>query len=179
MTNSATPAILQIDGYIMRSPQLSDLDALAAIWADPEVTRFLPSQSLPITREKAEKALESMLEHWQQKSYGIWAIGENNSHKMIGYCGLRYLDELDEVEVLYGLAKAYWGKGIATQATKATISYGFNTANLNKIIALASPDNYASKRVIEKAGLRYEKQLHIFNLDALYYSITCSHYKAL
>ena len=89
---------------------------------------------------------------------------------MIGYCGLRYLDELNEVEVLYGLAKAYWGKGIATQAALAAISYGFNVANLDRIIAMAKPANQASRRVIEKAGLKYEKQIHIFNLEVLYYS---------
>ncbi|WP_414623638.1 GNAT family N-acetyltransferase [Calothrix sp. CCY 0018] len=85
--------------------------------------------------------------------------------------GLSYLEELNEVELLYGLAKAYWGKGIATKAAKATVSYGFNQANLDRIIAMALPENEASKKVIEKAGLEYEKQLHIFNLDALYYSI--------
>ncbi len=158
----------------MRPLQLSDLDALAAIWLDPEVTRFLPSQGIPIPKEKAEKSLQYFLEHWQQRGYGVWAIVEENSLQMIGYCGLRYLDELDEVEVLYGLAKAYWGRGIATQSARAAISYGFNVANLDKIIALALPENQASKRVIEKAGLRYEKQLHIFNLNALYYSIVRS-----
>lgn len=158
----------------MRPLQLSDLDALAAIWLDPEVTRFLPNQGIPIPKEKTEKSLQYFLQHWQQKGYGVWAIVEKNSLQMIGYCGLRYLDELDEVEVLYGLAKAYWGRGIATQSARAAISYGFTVANLDKIIALALPENQASKRVIEKAGLRYEKQLHIFNLNALYYSIVRS-----
>jgi RimJ/RimL family protein N-acetyltransferase len=83
-------------------------------------------------------------------------------------------DELGEVEVLYGLAKAYWGRGIATQATKASISYGFNVANPDRLIAMALSDNQASKRVIEKSGLHYEKQIHMFNLDGLYYSIVRS-----
>lgn len=71
----------------------------------------------------------------------------------------------------YGLAKTYWGKGIATQAAKASVLYGFDGANLDRIIALALPENEASKKVIEKAGLQYEKQIHIFNLDGFYYSI--------
>ncbi|MBE9192139.1 GNAT family N-acetyltransferase [Gloeocapsopsis crepidinum LEGE 06123] len=153
----------------MRSLQCSDLDALAEIWADPEVTRFLPSQGVPISRENAEKLLQSFIKHWQERGYGVWAIVENNSSQMIGYCGLRYLDEIDEVEVLYGLAQAYWGRGIATQAAQALVSYGFNVAKLDKLIAMALPDNLASRRVIEKAGLQYEKQIHIFNLDVLYY----------
>lgn len=170
MTNSVNPTVLQIDGFTMRPLQPSDLDALAAIWADPEVTRFLPSRGVPIPRENAEKALQSFIEHWQQREYGIWAIVESGSSKMVGYCGLRYLDELNEVEVLYGLAKAHWGRGTATQAVKAAVLYGFNVANLDKLIAMALPDNLASRRVIEKVGLQYEKTIHMFNLDVLYYS---------
>ena len=155
----------------MKPIQASDLDSLAAIWADPEVTRFLPSRGVPISIERVEETLASLIEHWKQHSYGIWAIVGSSS--MIGYCGLRYLQELDVVEVLYGLAKAHWGQGIATQATQAAIAYGCNVVKLDRIIALALPDNHASIRVIEKAGLHYEKQLQMFNLNALYYSRSC------
>ncbi len=171
MTNSAELTVLQIDGFVMRPLEILDLDALAAIWSDRQVTRFLPSRGVPISRESTEQSLKSFVEHWQERGYGIWAIVEHNSSQMIGYCGLRYLDRLDEVEVLYGLAKAYWGRGIATQAAKASISYGFNVAHLDRIIAMALPENYASRKVIEKAGLHYEKQVHIFNLDVVYYSL--------
>lgn len=169
MTKPAAPTVLQIDGFTMRPLQLSDLGALAAIWADPEVTRFLPSRGVPIAREKAEKSLQAFMQHWQQRGYGVWAIVENGSSQMVGYCGLRYLDELNEVEILYGLAKAYWGRGIATQAALAAVTYGFNVAQIDKLIALALPENIASRRVIEKAGLQYEKPIEIFNLDVLYY----------
>ena len=166
--------IIQIDGYTMRPLSVSDLDVLSEIWADTEVTRFLPSRGLPISKAKVEKSLASFVHHWETRKYGIWAIVENVSSSMIGYCGLRYLDELDKVEVVYGLAKAYWGKGIATEAAKASISYGLEVVNLNKIIAMVLPENKASQRVIKKAGLNYEKQLHIFGLDALYYSLSRS-----
>ncbi|MEM7593075.1 MAG: GNAT family N-acetyltransferase [Cyanobacteria bacterium P01_A01_bin.83] len=171
MANFITPKVLQIDGFTMQPIQKSDLDALAEIWGDPEVTRFLPSRGVPISIEGTEKALVSFLKHWKERSYGIWTIIKNTSLEMVGYCGLRYLNELDEVEVLYGLGKTYWGKGIATQATKASIFYGFDIVNLDRVIGMVLPDNHASKRVLEKAGLNYEKQLHIFNLDVFYYSI--------
>ncbi len=155
----------------MRPIQAFDFDALAAIWADPEVTRFLPSRGVPISRENTEKALMSFVEHWKNRGYGIWAIAKNASLEMVGYCGLRYLDELNEVEVLYGLSKACWGKGIATKAAKAAISYGFNVANLDRVIAMVLPDNQASIKVIQKANLYYEKQMYMFDLNVLYYSI--------
>lgn len=154
----------------MRPIQISDLEALATLWADPDVTRFLPSRGAPIPREKVTKSLQSFVEHWQERDYGIWAIVEDESSPMVGYCGLRYLADLDEVEVLYGLAKAYWSRGIATQAAKAAIAYGFNVANLDRIIAMAFPENQASRRVMEKAGLSYEKPIQIWQLDAVYYA---------
>jgi RimJ/RimL family protein N-acetyltransferase/ubiquinone/menaquinone biosynthesis C-methylase UbiE len=169
MTDLTETTILQIDGFTMRPLQFADLEPLAAIWADPQVTQFLPSQGVPITGEQTEKSLQSFVEHWQQRGYGIWAIAENSSSQMIGYCGLRYLEELGEVEVLYGLSQSYWGRGIATQAVQAAVSFGFNIARLKKLIAMALPENLASRRVIEKAGFQYEKQIHVFNLNALYY----------
>lgn len=169
--NLSKVTVLEIDNFILKPLQSSDLDALATIWADPEVTRFLPSLGVPMPRESTEKTLASFIEHWQQRGYGVWAIRKNASFTMVGYCGLRYLESLDEVELLYGLAKAYWGRGIMTQAAIAAIAYGFNVANLDKIMAMALAENYASRRVMEKAGLQYKKQIQVFNLDVLYYGI--------
>ena len=171
MAHSIKSNILSLDNFTMRPIKTSDLEDLINIWADPEVTRFLPSQGLPISRENTTKSLQSFVEHWQQKQYGVWAITENASSQMIGYCGLRYLNKLGQVEVLYGLAKAYWGKGIATKAAKAAVDFGFEVINLDRVIAMALPDNIASIKVIENTGLKYEKQIQMFGLDVLYYSM--------
>lgn len=166
---------LKFDGFsrglLLRSLEFGDLNSLIAIWSDPKVTRFLPSRGNPIPQESVKQSLSTFIEHWQQRNYGIWAIVERDSSQVIGYCGLRYLKELGEVELLYGLARDYWRRGIITQAAKAAISFGFKTADLDRIIALVLPENQASKRVIEKVGFDYEKQIHIFSLDVLYYSL--------
>ena len=111
MVGDSNPKIIHLDRLTMEPLQLFDLDSLAAIWSDPEVTKFLPSRGVAIPREKVEKALASFIEHWQKLGYGIWKILEDETDKMVGYCGLRYLEELNEVELLYGLAKEYWGSG--------------------------------------------------------------------
>lgn len=170
MVNVDADIHVDSDLFAMRSLQASDLDALAAIWSDPEVTQFLPSRGVPISREQTEQSLQSFLNHWQQRGYGVWAIVEKNASQMVGYCGLRYLNELNEVEVLYGLSKSYWGKGIATKAVEASVSYGFSTTEMNKFIIMTMPENLASRRVAEKVGFQYENQIHIFGLEVLYYS---------
>ncbi|MBD1851708.1 hypothetical protein [Leptolyngbya sp. FACHB-711] len=63
MSNPADPTVLQIDGFTMRPLQFLDLEALVSIWADPEVTRFLPSRGVSIPRENAERALQSFIHH--------------------------------------------------------------------------------------------------------------------
>ena len=70
MTNPTNPNVLQIDDLTMQPLKLSDLDALVAIWADAEVTRFLPSRGLPISRANVEKSLESFIHHWEMQKYG-------------------------------------------------------------------------------------------------------------
>ena len=156
----------------MQPIKLSSLPRLAAIWSDPDVTRLLPSRGQPISSSKTEKSIRSLVEHWQSKGYGVWEIVENdNTDFMVGYCGLRYLEEIDETEVLYGLDRAYWDKGIATQAAIAAITYGFEHTNLQRIVGLSFPENAASRRVMEKAGLVYEKRTCVFGLDAVCYAI--------
>ena len=163
--------LLQLDGFRMRPIELSSLPRLAAIWSDPDVTRLLPSRGKPISRSKTEKSIRSFVQHWQSKGYGVWEVVENDTNLMIGYCGLRYLEEIDETEVLYGLDKAYWGRGITTRAAIAAVTYGFEQANLQRIVGLSFPENTASRRVMEKAGLAYEKRIRVFGLDAVCYAI--------
>ena len=167
---STRSEFLQLDGFKMQPIEPSSLPRLAAIWSAPDVTRLLPSRGKPISRSITEKSIRSFVEHWQSKGYGVWGVIENDTDFMVGYCGLRYLEEIDETEVLYGLDKAYWGRGIATQAAIAAVTYGFAHTNLQRIVGLSFPENAASRRVMEKAGLLYEKRIRVFGLDAVCYA---------
>ena len=85
----------------------ADLDAWAGyIFADPEVTRYLPKRDTP-PAQRAERALRTVQEHWTRHGYGLWAVTEKASGQFIGQGGLNLLDETGEVEVDYSLAKAY------------------------------------------------------------------------
>ena len=74
MADTIEPSILQIEGYTMRPVRDTDLDTLTAIWADAEVTRFLPSRGIPIPKADVEKSLSSFIHHWKVRGYGIWTI---------------------------------------------------------------------------------------------------------
>jgi len=162
---------IETERLLLRQFAPEDLDEYTRIiFADPDVTRFLPRRDIP-PRQRAERVLNYFGEHWQKYGYGDWAVTDRVHGQLIGHCGLNFVPEAGEVEVEYSLAKAYWGKGIATEAARASVRFGFDALHLECIIALADPQNIASWRVMEKVGLVYQKEVFFFGMQLVYYQI--------
>ncbi len=169
---------LETQRLLLRQFTLADLDEYTRIiFADPDVTRFLPRRDIP-PRQRAEKVLKYFGEHWLKHGYGDWAVTDRVHGGLIGHCGLNFIPEAGEVEVEYSLAKLYWGQGIATEAARASVRYGFETLQLERIIALADPQNIASWRVMEKVGLIYQKDVFFFGMQLVYYQLTRQQFQA-
>ena len=150
------------------SPQ--DLESFLSILNNRNNLRYLPSKD-PWHSSKVEKWLLSSQRHWLEEGYGWWILEHKLDAKAIGWCGLRKLEGISEVEVLYLLAEAYWGQGLATEATKLSIEYGFNRAGMEEIVGLVLDGNIASSKVLEKSGLCFEERAEYFSLDCLKYRI--------
>ncbi|MEH1965756.1 GNAT family N-acetyltransferase [Nostoc sp.] len=103
-----------------------DLDELAPILSNPAVMRYSPRGPIPKNqvKEVTQQTLQFFIRHWQQHRFGLWAVVEKASAKLIGHCGLNFLPNSPEVEVLYRLDEAYWNQGIASEAAKASLRYG-------------------------------------------------------
>lgn len=108
--------------------------------------------------KKTERRIrEDVFGDYQKYGYGRLAIEWKENHKFIGFAGLKYLEDLEEVDLGYRLFSEYWGKGIATEAGKACLEFGFLKLNLEKIIAMILPDNRKSERVLDKLKMTYLK----------------------
>jgi RimJ/RimL family protein N-acetyltransferase len=160
----------------LRPYTLKDLDELAAILSNPEVMRYSPRGIIP--EEKVKQAtqvtLEFFINHWQQYGFGVWAVVQKDTAKLLGHCGLNFLPNSPEVEILYRLDQGCWNRGIATEAAKASLRYGFEEAKRDRIVAITVPEHLASRRVMEKIGMKYEKDAHFYNLDVVYYALARS-----
>lgn len=157
----------------LRQYTLDDLDELARILSNPEVMKYSPRGPIPKDKVKqvTQEILEFFLTHWEKHKFGVWAVIDKTS-QLIGHCGLNFLPNSPEVEVLYRFEQSYWNQGIATEATKASLRYGFEEVKLDRIVAITTPEHMASRRVMEKAGLKYEKDAHFYNLDVVYYALS-------
>jgi RimJ/RimL family protein N-acetyltransferase len=147
-----------------------DLDALALITGDPEVMKYLGTSGAR-SKEKTKNTIDAILRHWHEHGLGIWAVEHKADQKLIGWCGLQMLEKTPEIEVAYLLAKDYWNQGLATEAARAAIEYGFGELKLKRIVAIARPENTGSYRVMEKVGMKYERDAHFYNVDVVYYAI--------
>jgi len=146
--------IIETDRLLFRRFTEDDAPLLYELNLDPEVTLYTHD---PMTRlEQAKQVLEQViLPQYILYNHGRWAVHLKPGPEFIGWCGLKYIPERDEIDLGYRFMKKYWGKGYATEAAAASIQYGFNRLNLQKIIGRTLPGNVASIRVLEKCGMLY------------------------
>lgn len=172
MNDPATPDHTLTTPRLVLRPFISD-DALAmhrALSSDPDVMRFLPS-GVPVSLERTQRSVDYFINHWREHGYGAWAVIHQASKEFIGQCGLNRLND-GAVEVFYAFATAYWGQGLATEAARAAVRYGFEVVGLPQIIALAYPQNAASRHVIEKLGMTFHGLTdRWYSIEFAYYSL--------
>jgi RimJ/RimL family protein N-acetyltransferase len=164
---------IETDRLVLRRFTLDDLDDLSVIFSDPEVVKYLGTGQ-PAKRAETEYALHTMLNHWERHGFGRWAVTCKQTRALIGYGGLRNFHNTPEL--VYLLAKRFWGKGLATELASAALKYGFEELGFERIVAMARLANTASQRVLEKVRMSFEKMARISDMEIVCYSITSADY---
>ncbi|MBP1131614.1 RimJ/RimL family protein N-acetyltransferase [Serratia sp. PL17] len=166
---------------LMRPPVADDLARFYAIFGDPDTQRFNPAG--PIASEaQAQQALAERIENWQHHGYGSWAIARlERPEWVIGFGGIswRPLGAQRTVNLGYRFDTQVWGGGLATELAQASLEFGFEHLRLAEISAIVREKNLASRRVLEKAGLRLVDTLDDVPGDtpSLVFSITSREYQ--
>ena len=162
--------VIETPRLILRHLTWDDVDDLAAIYADPVVMKFYPST---MTYEKTKQQVEKIINGYKQRGWALWATIHKADNKLIGRCGLipQLVDEQQEVEVGYLLAKEYWGQGLATEAAVASRNYGFEQLGFNRLISLIDAGNIASQKVALKNGMTHEKDAQMWAKTVRVYTI--------
>ena len=178
--STATGSIPSVstERLLLRAVEVSDLDTYhQRLFADPEVMRYLPGGQ-PLPRERLDGLVERNQAHWERHGYGTWVVRDLTTTELIGQCGLRHLEEIVQTEVFYALARHSWGRGLATEAARAAVQFGFDRARLERIVAFAVPENVASRRVLDHLGMRFEDETKMWDLDLVRYGLDPVAYRA-
>ncbi len=179
---TATRPELETARVSLRPLMCADVYALHSHWIDPQVRRYLWDDQI-IPREQAAAVVESSLATFAEHGFGFWTVAlKDDEPLVIGCVGLRQFDDPRNaqfaVEILYSLAPEHWGKGLAVEAARAVLRYGFEVCGLPRIFAGADTPNAASFRVMERLGMRFDHQTKLNGLAARYYVITREAYFA-
>lgn len=151
--------ILQTERLALRRLVPEDLDALYALYRDPEIRRYFPEGTLTLdeTREELEWFLGG---HPRRPELGLWATIYRPTGQFIGRCGLLpwTIGGREEVEVAYLLDKAFWGRGLAAEAARGIVGYAREALGLARLICLIDPRNSASIGVARSVGMALERE---------------------
>jgi RimJ/RimL family protein N-acetyltransferase len=132
-----------------------DVSALAEIHAHPVVAAFLD----PRTRDDTAAMIERYEGHWETRGYGRFAVTDRATGRLLGRVGVMHEPTWeateDKDEVGWTIAQERWGQGLATEAARAAIDDAFARVGLERIVSWTAPRNVASRRVMERCGMRY------------------------
>lgn len=152
----------------LRAFRESDLDAYAAIMADPEVTQFLGSPE-PMSRADAWRQMAVFLGHWVLRGFGLWAVEELETGRLVGRIGCHYPEGFPGFEVGYTLGRSAWGHGYAREGVAAALAYARDVLHRSEIISLIRPANVRSIRVAESFGAVPAETVEFFGAPSVVY----------
>ena len=164
--------ILETDRLLLREYVEDDAEAFFKLNSDPEVLRFVPDKRLLTVEQARQILVDHPIADYRKHGFGRGACILKSTGEQIGFAGLKYLEELGEVDVAFRLMRAHWGLGLATEAALASVRYGFADLGLKRIIGLVMPENIASVRVLKKTGLHYAEEVTFWKHQFSKYIIT-------
>ncbi len=148
----------------------SDFSLVKVLNSNPLVTTYVGGAK---SDQEIELSMEKYLNyHLQHPGYGYWFTRLKGSNQFIGYFLVKTLVETGETEIGYRLHPDYWGQGLATEGATALLNYCFDKLGKDRVVAVAHPDNMASRRVLEKSGLRFKEYGKYYQVRCAYYSLS-------
>jgi [ribosomal protein S5]-alanine N-acetyltransferase len=165
---AAFPALLETRRLVLSRPTEADLSDLVAVHTDPRVMAHLGGVRTP---EEVVAVHRRLSDQWDRDRFGYWVARDRATSEFVGVGGLRRadVDGANEVEVGFALAFGAWGRGLGTELAGEAVRVGFEVLGLACVVAITRPDNAASRRVIERVGLREERDVcHTGGTQILY-----------
>ena len=164
---------LRTERLVMRGFREEDLDALAEISADGEVTRWVGDPD-GLSREETWRRMAYFIGHWELRGFGLWAVEEQATRGLVGRIGCYEPEGWPGFEIGYVLAREAWGRGYAREGVAAALAYARGALGRDEIISLIRPDNRASIAVAEHFGARRTRTVELFGAASEVYTYPLS-----
>jgi RimJ/RimL family protein N-acetyltransferase len=165
----ATVPRLETPRLVLRAFAADDFEAYAAIMSDPAVTRFL-GDGRPLDRTGAWWQLAMLMGHWALRGFGVWAVEERATGRLLGRIGFMQPEGWPDFELAYTLGRSAWGHGYATEGGRAALEHARATLGRKRIVSVIRPDNVASIAVATRLGAVRERDVQFYGSPAVVYA---------
>lgn len=155
---------------ILRRFNQSDFENYYDILKQEEVTKWLGAGKRK-SKEDVKNMMTTFQNHWDKNNYGVWAVIKKEDNRLIGHCGLKPLEDIQEIELLYAFDPKFWGNGYATESARTIIKVAQDELKLKRLVAIVYPNNNKSCNVIEKLGFQYKGEQEHFGVKLFYYEL--------
>ena len=154
---SALPSAVRRSARLrLRIPVEGDIDFLARLFSRPELVAHRPVPR-PDSREESAARLARDIGHWKDHGFGRWAVEANGA--LIGFGGVTVSKEFDGLNLSYHLQPKSWGQGYATELVREALVFAFDDLHAERVIGLVRTANAASRRILEKCGFNFEREV--------------------
>jgi RimJ/RimL family protein N-acetyltransferase len=161
----------ETERLLLRPFRTDDAPELHRILTEPDMLKYFPRPGGP-PLDRVERLVARQIEQWGSVGYAWWAVELKSSGRLVGWNGLQYLPDTDETEIGYLLEHALWRQGLTTEASQVALRFGFRDLGLRTVIALAHPENGASRRVMEKLGMGFDCLREYFGMEMARYTLS-------
>jgi RimJ/RimL family protein N-acetyltransferase len=151
--------IIETGRLILRQMEPEDAPFILELLNEPSWIRFIGDKGVRTLEDARRYILEGPMQMYSLLGFGLWLVELKSGDLPIGICGLIKRDSLPDVDIGFAFLPSYWRAGYAFESASAVISYGREALGLGRILAITSPDNHSSSRLLEKLGFRFERMV--------------------
>jgi RimJ/RimL family protein N-acetyltransferase len=160
MSTASALELIETPRLVCERVRMEHLPEISRLLGDRRVSEWLWPHGGPTEQDLIESTTEKE-RHWERHGFGIWLLRDIDTHESVGWGGLQwtYIADLNQVEVAWAISPERWGQGLATEMAQAAITAAFGPVGVDELIAFTLPNNVASRRVMEKTGFVYERDI--------------------
>ena len=170
---ASLPSSQRSERLLLRRPEQADLDFLVDLFSRPELVAHRPDPR-PDTPQQSAARLARDIDHWDRHGFGRWAVEADG--RLVGFGGVTVSNDFDGLNLSYHLHPSSWGQGYASELVMEALRAAFLTLEAERVIALARPANPASRRVLEKCGFTFDREVMLHGAPTGLFIVTAASY---
>ncbi len=153
--------IIETERLVIRRLSIDDAEFILDLLNQPSFLRYIGDKQVRNSADAIRYIETGPIASYERFGFGLYLVELKESGESIGICGLLKRDSLPDVDVGFAFLPSYWAHGYAFESAAAVMNYGREVLALRRIVAITSPDNESSIRLLEKIGLRFERMIKL------------------